>query len=134
MILLLVISCTSTNQSIIIEKQELEKALHITQEIHMYHSNYLYAKEMHLKERYAKHLLFTLKNLDTLDYINSPLELTYQFTVDTLYTEIKNVIFGSGLWGIAWIVQFDSTLNEVNEKHKIIDLNELTEKSEQYNQ
>jgi hypothetical protein len=67
-----------------------------------------------------------LKNLDTLDYINSPLELTYQFTVDTLYTEIENVIFGSGLWGIAWIVQFDSTLNEINEKHKIIDLNELS--------
>jgi hypothetical protein len=126
LILHLLVSCS--NQLVIKEKLELEKALYITQEIHMYHTEYLNAEDLRKKVQSGRHLLSTLKNLDTLDYNNSILELTYQYSIVSSSTEIDEVLFGSGLYGIAWRVQFDSTLNEINKKYKIIDLEELSKK------
>ena len=131
LLLMITASCSNYN-SVFAEKQELEKVLHVVQNIHMFHTDYLIAEDVNLKEYYGRQLLITLKDLDTINYTNSPLELIYQISTEPSTNNILQVSFGSGYHGIAWIVDFDSTLNEINNKHFIIDVNALLENSYEF--
>ena len=127
-----IISCART-ESINgdIEKKQLEQTLLHTQQIFQHYTNYLNGKNDSEKLWSAKKLLVTLKNIDTVDINNNPLGLDSYFAFDTTKTKLYEVYFSSQKYGIAWTVEIDSFLSEINTNQKIIEFNDLYKRHKQ---
>lgn len=123
------LSCTeivSTENEV--EKKQFEQALLNSQKIFEDYITYIECNNEIKKKKFAKELLYTLKNLDTIEYNMAPLLLNCRFSFDSTESLLDEVYFSSQAYGIAWVVKIDSFLNETNKTFKIITTNNLFKK------